>query len=148
MRKLLLALLFAQPLSAMATIYPCVFLDIRIKNQLQSTCQLAALELISGSILYKNINRLPISIAPGQLTAPFTISELNWDENADLSLTYDCGENKRITIESEKGLCRRNAVVQGTVLLSQNMNATYDATNGLYWGNQPATITWTLTEAS
>ena len=45
MKKLFLSLLSLCPLLAWAGDYPCVYLNMRIKNQTQSTCHLIGLEL-------------------------------------------------------------------------------------------------------
>ena len=147
MKRVVLACLLLLPLSSIAAEYPCVFLDIRLKNQMKTACHLVNFNLISGAIpMSKKINNLPLTIDPGQMTPPFTISELGWDETADLSLTYDCGENKKITIESQKGLCRRSAVVNGIALSTSSMTATAETMDGLYWEGRSGSITWTFSE--
>lgn len=146
MKELILALLFLHPLPVIAGLYPCVFLDIQIKNQMQTACHLDKLKLRSGAIPDKMINDLPVVIEPGQMTDPFRISELGLDEIANLSLTYDCGENKKIMIESKKGLCRRNAVVTGISIAPNNVDVSYEASNGLYFEGKQGSITWTFKE--
>lgn len=145
MKRLILLLLCLYPLLGQATEFPCVFLNMKIQNNTHSTCHLIELKLVSGTI--QAINDLPLVIPKGQISDKFVVSEGEWGP-LDLILTYECGENKIVKFESQKNLCRHNATVDGTALFSYNLDAQFDASNGLYWDNKPAFITWTLTDIS
>jgi hypothetical protein len=93
-----------------------------------------------------NINDIPLVIPVGEVSDPFTVTENSINNNLDLYLAYQCGENKTIKLNMEKGLCRRNAVLNAVVVSAHNLDATCDAENGLYWDNKPASITWTLSD--
>jgi len=145
MKKLFLSLLSLCPLLAWAGDYPCIYLNMRIKNQTQSTCHLIGLELLSGIV--RTINDIPLVISEGEISNRFVVTESTFNP-LDLVLTYECGANKIVRFESQKGLCRQHATVDGTVLVSTNLDAKFEASNGLYWDNKPGTITWTLTDIS
>ena len=125
--------------------FPCVHLKLKVKNQTQSVCHLIGIKADAGQVFGTNINDLPILIPVGQISDSFTLSE-NGFEGVDFSFTFECGENKTITINAKKGLCRRNAIVEGAIYATNGLNATFEESNGLYWGNQPGNIVWTLTD--
>ena len=124
--------------------YPCVHLHVKIKNETQSACHLVGFKMTSGNVLSENLNDIPLVIPVGQISESFVVSEGYFDP-LDLTLAYECGENKTVKFDMQKGLCRHNAVVTGSVLsATNNLDVQFEALNGLYRANKPARIVWTL----
>ncbi len=147
MKKLLALLLYLYPVLGLAGDYPCIYLTIRIKNEAQSACHLVGFKMVSGYVQGANLNDIPLVIPVGQTSASFMVAEA-FSDKLDLDLTYECGENKTVKFDMQKGLCRYNAVVTGSVLSTTNLDAKFEASNGLYWDNKPASIVWTLSDIS
>lgn len=144
--KMLLIPFCMYPMLGMAADYPCIHLKIKIKNQTQSVCHLTEIKMNFAQILMNNINDIPLVIPVGEVSDPFTVTEGSFNNNLDLYLAYQCGENKTIKLSMEKGLCRKNPVLNAAVVSANNLDATFDAANGLYWDNKPASIVWTLSD--
>lgn len=123
--------------------YPCVHFMIRIQNNTQSSCILTKIKLLAGHVT--NVNDLPLEIPAGQSADPFDVSEWG-SQGSDIVLTYRCGDGQYAKFESQKDLCRRNALVSGSVVSTVKMDATYTVADGLYWDNKPGTISWTLSD--
>ena len=145
MKKLLILLLCLHPVLGLAGDYPCIYLKIRIKNETQSACYLVGFKMVSGNVLSANLNDIPLVIPVGQTSDSFMVAE-GFSDKLDLDLTYECGENNTVKFDMQKGLCRYNAVVTGSVLSTTNLDAKFEASNGLYWDNKPASIVWTLSD--
>ncbi len=101
--------------------------------------------MVSGNVLSANLNDIPLVIPVGQTSDSFMVAE-GFSDKLDLDLTYECGENNTVKFDMQKGLCRYNAVVTGSVLSTTNLDAKFEASNGLYWDNKPASIVWTLSD--
>lgn len=141
MKKWLLILLMSNVSLAFSGVYPCVYFNITIKNNTANDCQLIQKFVRFGAISSATIE--PTKIAAGQESQSFEMSE-NGFNGPDIVLTYQCGNNQIITIESQKNLCMNNGDITGSILSLSNIDATYTKVTGSYWKNKKGSIYWTF----
>ncbi len=141
MRKFILFLLMSSTSLAFSGEYPCVFFNITIKNNTANDCQLIQNFVKHGTIV--STTQALIKIASGQESQPFEMSEYGFN-GPDIVLTYQCGNNQMITIESQKNICMNNNAITGSILSRSNIDATYTKINGDYWKNKKGSIYWTI----
>ncbi|PJD91385.1 MAG: hypothetical protein CK424_07120 [Legionella sp.] len=128
--------------------------NVVIKNNTGETCTLIAHTLNNG--FYSDENKLPMTIPdkkqsqPLQLYIPSYV--LIWLLAANIELSYQCGNDKFVTIESQKerspgdSLLGINSVITitGSILSLSNMDAKYSYIRGSCEKNQSSTIYWTF----
>lgn len=128
--------------------------DIVITNNTGETCALIAHTLNNG--LYSGKSKPPTTIADKeqskalQLYIPsYVIFGLI---SANIELSYQCGNDKFVTIESQKELIRGDAIfginsmitIIGNTPSLSNMDAKYRSIRGSCEKNQSSTIYWTF----
>lgn len=142
---ILLSALFFWGQTAFADDYPpneCGTLSILIVNTTQSTCKLLHQNLIHGYII--NASHIPTFI-PAGTTAP-ALDLVQGFGGPEIEMTYQCGDNKKISLYSKQNFCFLAAgSVIGRILDKQNMDAEYSAREGSYFWSQHGTLSWALT---
>lgn len=129
--------------------------DVVIKNNTNETCTLIAHTLHNG--LYANQAKLPEKIAPHhvghplQLYIPYYLLGAFNLLSANIELSYQCGSDKFVTIESQKerfpddwGIVNSVITITGSASSVANMDAKYRYTRGSCEKNQSSTIYWTF----
>jgi hypothetical protein len=143
MKKLLcLVLLLGTSMAYACNCTPCMHLNIKIKNNTPYTCHLVNLHFKHAtSEDWKNI---PLVLHAGIESMPFNImQDSNYSPKATLS--YACGDGRSITIQSTQTPCRQYTKnTEGTIIASENMDATFDTNNASYFGGKPGEINWVL----
>jgi len=109
------------------------------------TCLLVEKHLKHGKINF--YSAIPRTILSGAESIPIifedSFSPIN--PGIELSLTYQCGEGRQISIFSQKSGCLSGNDTQAQITATSNMDATYDITSNHFWSDQPASsIYWTL----
>lgn len=113
-------------------------LNITITNATPNVCSLIDYRLIKGNFVVGTF--LTQFIAPQTTAYPIL---LNACLSAELELSYVCGENKYITINSQDISGWFSNDLSGRVVSSQQMNATYNIRTG--WNH--SAIDWRLEES-
>ncbi len=109
--------------------------NITITNATSSVCSLFDYRLIRGDFF---VGTFLAQFIPPQTTAYPIL--LNACSSAELELTYVCGENKSITINSQDTAYWFSNEISGKIVSSQQMNATYKIRSG--WNH--SAIDWRL----
>lgn len=139
---LLLSLTYMVEVSAQKHIcapgHACEYLHINIKNDTPFNCYLIKRTLKNG-IIYKEYG---YKIPSGTENTAFDLKE--HFSNINMTLTYECNEGRTITFNSTKSPCIQSDAITGTILSSQNMDATFSFTPGSYWAGTPGIIDWTF----
>ena len=118
--------------------------EIYIQNHTKSQCTIIQQHLRRG---YLQKTFFPTHVLPNEKKQVFTIEDYTF-QGSDLVLTYDCGHNKMVTVESERDIWAGDDVyVKGWIWSVAGMNASYDIMHlGSCDENKPAKIVWTLSE--
>lgn len=120
----------------------CAFFSVMVSNNTNEVCRLIDKEIIYGKM--SSNAQVPTLIAPGSSTLPFEMKQIL--AGPEISLTFECGKGNLVTFKSKQGYCTAiHGNVRGKVLYSQNLHATFTATNGSYFWNERGEISWTLT---
>ncbi|MCR9191546.1 MAG: hypothetical protein NXI01_02680 [Gammaproteobacteria bacterium] len=130
-----------------STVYAeCAHMKITIDNNTPETCLLVENHLKHGKINF--YSAIPRTILSGAESFPILLEESLSPINPgiELSLTYQCGEGRQISILSQKSGCYSGNSTQAQITATSKMNATYDITSGNFWSpNQVGgSIYWTL----
>ncbi len=159
MKKLffILAILFTSTSFAATSckLYDEHAFHVVIKNDTNETCTLIAHTLHNGS--YSPQAKLPEKIAPHHVSQPLQLYIPSYLLRsfsllaANIELSFQCGNDKFVTIESQKernldDLWIANPVITitGSASSIANMDAKYSSTRGSCEKNQSSTIYWTL----
>jgi hypothetical protein len=127
-----------------APVNECTKLSILLVNTTQNTCKLLHQNLIHGFIV--NMSHVP-GFIPAGTTAPELDLEQGYFGGPEIELTYQCGDNKKITLHSKQNFCFMAAGgVVGHVGDRQNMDAEYSAKEGSWFWGQHGTLSWALTD--
>lgn len=136
----LLPLGLALSLSAHARYDSCAYLSIVMTNNGPETCYLT-----NANIKYGRLSRsssIPTEIPPGASTPPFEMRQTFF--SPDLALTYQCGQEQQITVESTQNYCLfSSGRIHGYAYNSYRMGAEYTKDEGSVWGRH-GEITWYL----
>jgi hypothetical protein len=127
----------------------CPFLKIKIKNNTPFTCQLVGSTLKRS--ITEDLEHLPLLIQSGTESLPFSIIEKQNNPTVlgsygpEVTLSYVCGEGHAITIEStQTSLNYYTKHTTGTVVTSENMDASFSSTVPNCWGRKAGEINWIL----
>ena len=128
--------------------------DVVIHNNTGETCTLIAHTLNNG--IYAHGEKLPKTIENNQKSPPiqlyipdyFIVKLLS----TNIELSYQCGSDKFVTIESQKEHCSGDSLfginpmitITGSVSSLSNMDAKYRYVRGSCEKNQSSTIYWTF----
>lgn len=123
----------------------CNELSVQISNKTGEIC-----ELITSP--YQKHGRIKSGTQPAQMipnggtSVPFLMDRISGSVyGPDVVLEYECGNGKRVTIESQQKWCYFKAGdIHGTTLNRQNMHAHYRANQGSWLWDTHGTISWTL----
>lgn len=119
----------------------CGFLSLAISNNNPSACTLVRKELRHGNMSSGTL--VPGLIPAGGTSYPFEIAQTFF--GPDLILTYQCGEDREVTFESQQNMCLFVAGnITGMVHSAYNMSAAFASENGSYWWSSHGFISWTL----
>jgi hypothetical protein len=129
--------------SALNHDYPCLHLQISIKNNTPNTCYLLTEELTNDSLLSPKQD-LSFKILPNAQSPFIDISPYLFTEGASIELVYECGEGYYIRLNSQKNECGNDNKVMTSVLYAANLSATAENTPANYWSNQPAKVIWSI----
>ncbi|PJD90658.1 MAG: hypothetical protein CK424_08275 [Legionella sp.] len=118
--------------------------EIYVKNNTESVCTIVQENLRRG---YLKQHFYPIDIKPNEQKQVKTLQDYAV-QGSDLVLSYQCGDNKFATIESERDVWAADHVyVKGWIWSLTGMNASYAVAHyGSCEEHQPAKIVWTLSE--
>lgn len=119
----------------------CQTLKISIKNDTPSNCFLIQKVIKSGTIT----KRQPYKIKSGATTMQFEVDETK-RQAISVLLTYECGDDKTITLLSSKEACGFNnrGKVQGVLVKSSNLSAVSSISDTSYYSSKPSNILWTI----
>lgn len=136
-------------------------LSIIIKNQTQDTCHLEQQNIQEYNTIQTK-NNIPATIEAGQESQPYIVYTLRRD-GPNISLTYNCGENKFVTISSvhltlvsfrDSGNTdfwgrkiwdwNYKHQIIGSILSLANMSVKHDIKEANCIIGNPATLIWTF----
>jgi hypothetical protein len=119
--------------------FDCNYLQIAFVNTLPTACHLVKQELKHGYFDY-------FTYAPPYIEANSSFNSIILRQSfhgPELELTYECGDNKTITLLNHQDYCFMSpGQVSAQVLQAENMSAKANTTTGSFWGSQPGTIVW------
>ncbi|MCR9192383.1 MAG: hypothetical protein NXI01_06945 [Gammaproteobacteria bacterium] len=124
----------------------CINLEIAVKNNTPYDCYLTQINLKHGYFLSLETalqTKLSLKIAPGATSSPLTFAE-EYAHGPDVHLSYECGPERTITIESKQRLCRGKEGVYGQIITATAMDATYTTIVASYWSGTSGKISWIL----
>ncbi len=114
---------------------------IYVKNNTKSDCWIIQQTLRRG---YMKEVIHPLSLKPNEEKEVFKLEDFSF-QGSDMVLTYQCGVNKFVTIESERDIwASDNKYVKGWTWSVANIDASFTAEYGSCKENKPAKILWTL----
>ena len=120
----------------------CNDLNINISNLTQNACKLIKSEIKHG---YFHFHTFPPPYIPANSANMQRVIVESSVYGADLTLTYECGEGRRVTFNSRQEYNLFQAGdISGQVIDAHNLNANYSITQGTCWGGQPGIINWML----
>lgn len=124
----------------------CKYLfDIVIANTTAVDCTLTSQSMRKGKIYSKD---LPLRIAPGEQSKPYTLEYDLSNKQTQVSMSLQCGDDKFITIQSQRelnlGFFTNDEKVTGMVTAAANLDATFVGKLSQCQMPKPATIYWTL----
>ena len=121
------------------------WLDIIIANTTTSDCILTGQSLNSGSVYSKN---LPLRIAPGEQSLPYTIESDLSSIYTNISMNIQCGADKFITLQTQRdyksGYWNPSETVTGIITAAANLDASYVAKISNCNIPKAASIYWTV----
>lgn len=123
----------------------CEKLSLLLVNTTQNTCKLTKQNLIHGYVV--NTSHVPNFIPPNS-TAPALDLQQQFAP-IEIELSYQCGENKTITLHTRQEYAFFTAgTISTRVITSQNMKAESSINEGscLAWIPQHGTVSWNLME--
>ena len=145
MKKLMLSMTvlsasIAAPTLVHADYDNCAYLSVVIANNGNEPCYLTESYLKHGSLGY--YDPVPEVIYPNTYSQPFEVRQSIF--GPDISLTYQCGQGRQITIESQQNFCLfMGGTITGMAYNNYYMGADYTKSEGSYWGRH-GEITWYL----
>jgi hypothetical protein len=143
MRKLLCLAILLSASMAYAGDQRCIHLKIKIKNNTPFTCHLVDVQLKHGVI--EDLNHLPLILHSGMESYPFDIRQDSVKYAPKTTLSYVCGDGHSITIQSKQTACiHYTKETSGTVVASENMDATFDTSDSDYFAGKAGEINWIL----
>jgi len=128
--------------------------NVVIKNNTGETCELVTHTLNNG--LYTDESKLPTIIADKKQSQPLQLYIPSYVLfhllSANIELSYQCGNDKFVTIESQKELHAGDSLfginsmitITGSTSSLSNMDAKYSSIRGSCEKNQSSTIYWTF----
>ena len=117
-------------------------LKIKIKNNTPSRCHLVNVQFKDS--MSDDWKHIPLVLRPGTESPPFDIMEESTD-SPQAMLSYDCGDGRSITIQSTQTPCRYYTKnITGTIVASENMDASFEVTNASYFEGKFGEINWVL----
>jgi hypothetical protein len=124
----------------------CPFLKIKIKNNTPFTCQLVGSTLKRSTT--EDLEHLPLVIQSGTESLPFAIMEKVGNlgnDGPEVTLSYVCGDGHAITIQStQTSFNYYTKHITGSVVASENMDASFSSTVPNCWGRKAGEINWIL----
>lgn len=123
--------------------YPCLHLEIVIKNKTSNTCYLMS-HSEKNVYIYSDKRDLAFKILPGEESSILDISSGSPYVSPSIELQYECGEGRTIALHSEKNLCGNDNTTTAFLTSAANLNAKHETTIANYWSNQPARVRWTI----
>ena len=141
MKKIFLSALFCLPAQLFAC-DACIcksLLNIVVENDTQTECHLIQQTINAGLSFTK---KLPISIAPGETSSPYSM----WGATVDVVLGFQCGDDKYATFSTSLGGGAKPKSIIGTTLSLANLDANFTAIPAACDLSIPSarTIHWTL----
>lgn len=116
----------------------CGQLHVLISNHASDACTLVAQTLIHGQL--ESGSSIPTYIPAKTDAKSFSLAQMGY--GPDLLLTYQCGEGKKITFESQQDSCYYKAGdVKGTLLDATNMDGFNQIQTGDFSG-KAGIISW------
>lgn len=123
----------------------CKYLfDIIIANTTTEDCILTSQSIHNGTVYSKE---LPLRIAPGEQSKPYTIEYDVSNRQTQVSMSLQCGNDKFITIQSQRelsGFFYSTEKVIGMVTAAANLDASFVGKLSQCQMPKPATIYWNL----
>jgi len=147
MKKYILSALLCLPsLTAACDTCNCKYLlNITIENKTSSVCYLTQQEITDGIAYSKS---LPLKILVGETTTPYSIEEYNNINRTNVTLSFQCGDDKFATIISKRtvnrGYFSNTEIIDSLASSLSNMDATYVSTLSNCKKSKPAAVHWTL----
>ncbi len=115
--------------------------DIYVQNNTGHVCVLLSQTLRRG---YMNSDTNTVSIQPNVKTLAYKIDDFPF-QGSDVVLSYQCGPDKFITIESERDVwAGDHKYVKGWIWSIAGMDTEYTSEYGSCQTNQSANIIWTF----
>ena len=115
--------------------------DIYVQNNTEHTCVLLSQTLRRG---YMNSDIKTVSIQPNEKTLVYKTDDFPF-QGSDVVLSYQCGPDKFVTIESERDVWAPDKkYVKGWIWSIAGMDTEYTSVYGSCNTNQPASIVWTF----
>lgn len=122
MKKIFLSALFYLPVQLFAC-DACLcktLLDIVVENKTKTECHLIQHTINAGLSFTK---KLPISIAPGKTSPPYSM----WGATVEIVLGFECSDDKFATFSTSLGGGVKPKSVNGTVVSLANLDASFIA---------------------
>jgi len=120
----------------------CSVLSILIVNTTPDTCKLVYQNLSHGYVISNS--HIPAFI-PSNTSAPALELLQGWWSGPAITLTYQCGENRQITLYTKQNYCFLEAGnITARTTNTQNMQADSIARMGSWFWGQHGTLSWAL----
>lgn len=115
------------------------FFEISVKNNTDSVCTIMQETLRRG---YLEKTFFPTSIKPKEEKQIIIVRDYAF-QGSDLVLSYQCGDDKFVTIESERDIWAEDQkYVKGWIWSAAGMDASYTTSYGSCETNQSGKIVW------
>lgn len=119
----------------------CAYLSVMISNNTDQNCELTAKNVVHGNM--SSGSQVPELLPPHSSSHPFNLRQTVY--GPDIVLTYQCGVDARITVESQQNVCYFSAgTITGNVYSHLGMNASYTKEEGSAWWGRHGSISWKL----
>lgn len=119
----------------------CAYLSVMISNNTEHNCELTAKNVVHGNM--SSSSQVPELIPAHSSSHPFSLRQTTY--GPDIVVTYQCGDETRVTFESQQNVCYFSAgTITGTVYSHLGMNASYTKEEGSAWWGRHGSISWKM----
>jgi hypothetical protein len=123
----------------------CLEFDIQVQNTTNNVCYLSSFSLRAGDFYSPDDKPISVKILPGE-TQSLIFRQIANMKGPTIRLVYECGTGE-VMIESHKNTCVGGGDIDGLLLNSVDMTATFQTQLGDSWNGRRGVIQWTLANA-
>ena len=136
--KKLIILLLSISTQAYAISYPT--LRVSVKNDTPSSCYLVQKVVKSGMVT----KQLPYKIKSGATNLQLEIEEIKKNQGISVLLSYECGDNRSISLLSTNSIISKRNTTQGSIVKQMNLSAVSVVSDAGRYQYKPSAILWTI----